>query len=52
VTVKVNAVVYFRVLNPEDAVVKVLDYHHDRCRAADHVSARPLWGMLAFDSSR
>ena len=26
VTVKVNAVVYFRVLNPEEAVVKVLDY--------------------------
>jgi regulator of protease activity HflC (stomatin/prohibitin superfamily) len=26
VTVKVNAVVYFRVVNPEDAVVKVMDY--------------------------
>jgi regulator of protease activity HflC (stomatin/prohibitin superfamily) len=26
VTVKVNAVVYFRVVNPEDAVVKVFDY--------------------------
>src|SRR5438046_6229112 len=26
VTVKVNAVVYFRVLNPSDAVVKVEDY--------------------------
>jgi regulator of protease activity HflC (stomatin/prohibitin superfamily) len=26
VTVRVNAVVYFRVLNPEDAVVKVFDY--------------------------
>jgi len=26
VTVKVNAVVYFRVIDPEDAVVKVLDY--------------------------
>ena len=26
VTVKVNAVVYFRVVDPEDAVVKVLDY--------------------------
>jgi regulator of protease activity HflC (stomatin/prohibitin superfamily) len=26
VTVKVNAVVYFRVVNPEEAVVKVLDY--------------------------
>ncbi|MBI4300154.1 MAG: slipin family protein [Chloroflexi bacterium] len=26
VTVKVNAVVYFRVVNPENAVVKVLDY--------------------------
>src|SRR5687767_3728487 len=26
VTLRVNAVVYFRVMNPEDAVVKVLDY--------------------------
>src|SRR5450631_4620606 len=26
VTVKVNAVVYFRVVTPEDAVVKALDY--------------------------
>src|SRR4249919_105198 len=26
VTIKVNAVVYFRVVNPEQAVVKVLDY--------------------------
>ena len=26
VTVKVDAVVYFRVINPEDAVVKVMDY--------------------------
>jgi regulator of protease activity HflC (stomatin/prohibitin superfamily) len=26
VTVKVDAVVYFRVTNPEDAVVKVMDY--------------------------
>src|SRR3989440_8584168 len=26
VTVKVNAVVYFRVVNPEEAVVKVLDF--------------------------
>src|SRR6185503_2278761 len=26
VTIKVNAVVYFRVVNPEDAVVKVLDF--------------------------
>src|SRR5689334_3027164 len=26
VTVKVNAVVYFRVVNPEDAVVKAMDY--------------------------
>jgi regulator of protease activity HflC (stomatin/prohibitin superfamily) len=26
VTVKVNAVIYFRVVNPEDAVVKALDY--------------------------
>src|SRR5438128_10912350 len=26
VTVKVNAVVYFRVVNPEDAVVKAMDF--------------------------
>src|SRR5579872_1813463 len=26
VTVKVNAVVYFRVINPEDAVVKAMDF--------------------------
>src|SRR5438309_9658945 len=26
VTVKVDAVVYFRVINPEDAVVKIMDY--------------------------
>src|SRR5215207_1325200 len=26
VTLKVNAIVYFRVVNPEEAVVKVLDY--------------------------
>jgi len=26
VTLKVNAIVYFRVVNPEDAIVKVLDY--------------------------
>src|SRR5262245_63188363 len=26
VTVKVNAVVYFRVVNPEEAIVKVLDF--------------------------
>jgi regulator of protease activity HflC (stomatin/prohibitin superfamily) len=42
VTVKVDAVVYFRVLNPEDAVVKVLDY----IRATSLVAQTTLRSVL------
>src|SRR5258708_37276842 len=38
VTVKVNAVVYFRVVNPEDAVVKVLDF----IRATSPIGRTPV----------
>jgi regulator of protease activity HflC (stomatin/prohibitin superfamily) len=42
VTVKVNAVVYFHVLNPEDAVVKVLDH----IRATSQISQTTLRSVL------
>ena len=42
VTVKVDAVVYFRVVNPEDAVVKVMDY----IRAASLVAQTTLRSVL------
>jgi regulator of protease activity HflC (stomatin/prohibitin superfamily) len=42
VTVKVNAVVYFHVLNPEDAVVKVLDY----IRATSQIAQTTLRSVL------
>jgi regulator of protease activity HflC (stomatin/prohibitin superfamily) len=42
VTVKVNAVVYFKVLNPEDAVVKVLDY----MRATSMIAQTTLRSVL------
>src|SRR5947208_13093476 len=42
VTVKVNAVVYFRVVDPEDAVVKVLDY----VRATSLIGQTTLRGIL------
>ena len=42
VTVKVDAVVYFRVLNPEDAVVKVMDY----IRATSLVAQTTLRSVL------
>lgn len=42
VTVKVDAVVYFRVMNPEDAVVKVLDYF----RATSLVAQTTLRSVL------
>jgi regulator of protease activity HflC (stomatin/prohibitin superfamily) len=42
VTVKVNAVVYFKVLNPEDAVVKVLDY----VRATSMIAQTTLRSVL------
>src|SRR4030066_1522290 len=38
VTVRVNAVVYFRVVNPEDSVVKVLDH----IRATSQISQTTL----------
>jgi regulator of protease activity HflC (stomatin/prohibitin superfamily) len=42
VTIKVNAVIYFRVLNPEDAVVKVLDH----IRATSQISQTTLRSVL------
>jgi regulator of protease activity HflC (stomatin/prohibitin superfamily) len=42
VTVKVDAVVYFRVINPEDAVVKVMDYF----RATSLVAQTTLRSVL------
>jgi uncharacterized membrane protein YqiK len=42
VTVKVDAVVYFRVVNPEDAVVKVMDYF----RATSLVAQTTLRSVL------
>ena len=42
VTVKVNAVVYFHVLNPEDAVVKVTDH----IRATSQISQTTLRSVL------
>jgi|CXWL01.1.fsa_nt_gi regulator of protease activity HflC (stomatin/prohibitin superfamily) len=42
VTVKVNAVVYFRVVNPEDAVTKVLDHF----RATSQISQTTLRSVL------
>ena len=42
VTVRVNAVVYFRVMNPDDAVVKVLDY----IRATSMIAQTTLRSVL------
>ena len=42
VTVKVNAVVYFRVLNPEDAVIRVLDF----IRATSMIAQTTLRSVL------
>ena len=42
VTVKVNAVVYFRVVNPESAVVKILDYF----RATSQIAQTTLRSVL------
>jgi len=42
VTIKVNAVVYFRVVNPEDAIVKVLDYQ----RATSLIAQTTLRSIL------
>jgi regulator of protease activity HflC (stomatin/prohibitin superfamily) len=42
VTVKVNAVVYFKVLNPEDAVIRVLDF----VRATSMIAQTTLRSVL------
>src|SRR3990172_6447501 len=42
VTVKVNAVIYFSVVNPEDAVVKVLDHF----RATSQIAQTTLRSVL------
>src|SRR5919199_3278602 len=42
VTVKVNAVVYFKVLNPEDAVIRVLDF----IRATSMIAQTTLRSVL------
>jgi len=42
VTVRVNAVIYFRVVNPEDSVVKVLDH----IRATSQISQTTLRNVL------
>ncbi|MDO8687027.1 MAG: SPFH domain-containing protein, partial [Dehalococcoidales bacterium] len=42
VTLKVNAVVYFRVVNPEDSVLKVLDH----IRATSQISQTTLRNVL------
>jgi regulator of protease activity HflC (stomatin/prohibitin superfamily) len=42
VTVKVNAVIYFRVVNPEDSVVRVLDHF----RATSQISQTTLRSVL------
>jgi regulator of protease activity HflC (stomatin/prohibitin superfamily) len=42
VTIKVNAVIYFRVMNPEDAVVKVLDHF----RATSQISQTTLRSVM------
>src|ERR1044071_6284385 len=48
VTVKVNAVVYFRVVSPEDAVVKALDYIRATSLIAQ-TSLRSILGQSDLD---
>ena len=48
VTVKVNAVIYFRVVNPEDAVVKVLDHFRATSQIAQ-TSLRSVLGQSDLD---
>jgi len=48
VTVKVNAVVYFRVVDPEDAVVKVLDYMRSTSLIAQ-TTLRSILGQSDLD---
>ncbi len=48
VTVKVNAVIYFRVMNPEDAVVKVLDHFRATSQIAQ-TTLRSVMGQSDLD---
>ncbi len=48
VTVKVNAVIYFRVVNPEDAVTKVLDHFRATSQIAQ-TSLRSVLGQSLLD---
>jgi regulator of protease activity HflC (stomatin/prohibitin superfamily) len=49
VTVKVNAVIYFRVVNPEDAVTKVLDHFRATSQIAQ-TTLRSVLGQSVLDS--
>jgi regulator of protease activity HflC (stomatin/prohibitin superfamily) len=51
VTVKVNAVVYFRVLNPEEAVVKILDYTRQRIGSEGDQCRGPRSRAAAVDAA-
>jgi regulator of protease activity HflC (stomatin/prohibitin superfamily) len=48
VTIKVNAVIYFRVMNPEDAVVKVLDHFRATSQIAQ-TTLRSVMGQSDLD---
>ena len=48
VSVKVNAVVYFRVLHPEDAVIKVENYHYGTSQLAQ-TTLRSVCGQGELD---
>ena len=48
VSVKVNAVVYFRVLHPEDAVIKVEDFHYGTSQLAQ-TTLRSICGQGELD---
>ena len=49
VTVKVNAVIYFRVVNPEDSVTKVLD-HFRATSQISQTTLRSVLGQSVLDS--
>lgn len=48
VSVKVNAVVYFRVMNPQNAVVKVENYHYATSQLAQ-TTLRSVLGQVELD---
>lgn len=48
VSVKVNAVIYFRVLHPEDAVIKVENYHYGTSQLAQ-TTLRSVCGQAELD---